>query len=725
MVPGPLALRACPLVATTGTALVAVLVLSSCAGLTTSPSKVPSIVPQEETTLRLVVNPDRWWMVDGNATALTATWSGAAPECSVTPEWFHWALSNGSVGVTLSPIANDSTNLSAGASPGGVATPTVRSLAFLECGEVASQVFGFAEANVTIVPSIEVGNFAPLANPVEPGTPTSLSAAIGGGDPPYSYRLSWGDGTFTSGSLSGAGSFVANHTYSTGSFEPQLLVWDSAGLSAHSGVAAPLVVDSGLSAGIIANRSITDVGVPVQLNATAVGAPTGASYDWACPEPGGVPHPASTSSVRFSCTFVRPGAANATFFVFPGGGLAPASATLSVHVVPGPSLSAVGPNDTVELGLPTWVAFNVTNGVPPFVLEWAATGFTPGGSLAVPEDGTVEVPLLPTRTGDFGLFVHATDSEGIASQISTVRLVVEPRMDVSTGNDRAENGSSVDIDISTTVTGGVPPYRWFVAPGQTPSNESPENGTLGTVGSFEWTGTFDSVGETTISEAVVDGSGTSWWAASEFDILAPLSVHASATAGPSSPPGSFVVQLRVSGGLPPYSLHVGASDGQLWNRTFDSDGNASWLFSGAAAGSLDLELSVVDAAGDAVDANLSVHIESAPAGAAAPTASLDDYVVGGVLALGAGVVVWYAILRRAQGRPTPSPPPDPVGVLRGIIEPADGADRTTVELLAEEAGVPLDLARSTLDRLISDGTVLQDRDSDGGEAVSWSRGGTA
>ena len=59
-------------------------------------------------------------------------------------------------------------------------------------------------------------------------------------------------------------------------------------------------------------------------------------------------------------------------------------------------------------------------------------------------------------------------------------------------------------------------------------------------------------------------------------------------------------------------------------------------------------------------------------------------------------------------------------MLKRIIEPADGAERFTVELLAEEAGVPLSIVRSTIDRLVGEGKVLAESGADGEEVLSWS-----
>ncbi len=63
---------------------------------------------------------------------------------------------------------------------------------------------------------------------------------------------------------------------------------------------------------------------------------------------------------------------------------------------------------------------------------------------------------------------------------------------------------------------------------------------------------------------------------------------------------------------------------------------------------------------------------------------------------------------------------DPVGVLRRIIEPSDGVDRSLVEMLAEEEGVSRTVVGVTLERLRRDGTLRAERGADGEEVLAWS-----
>ncbi len=62
---------------------------------------------------------------------------------------------------------------------------------------------------------------------------------------------------------------------------------------------------------------------------------------------------------------------------------------------------------------------------------------------------------------------------------------------------------------------------------------------------------------------------------------------------------------------------------------------------------------------------------------------------------------------------------DPVAVLRRIIEPSDGVERSVVEMLAEEEGVGRALVAATLDRLRRDGSLRAERGPDGEEVLAW------
>jgi hypothetical protein len=132
---------------------------------------------------------------------------------------------------------------------------------------------------------------------------------------------------------------------------------------------------------------------------------------------------------------------------------------------------------------------------------------------------------------------------------------------------------------------------------------------------------------------------------------------------------------------------------------------------------------VTDQLGETVESYhilvLSGTLESTTNSTAATSTNLAGPLAILVLTVAApvGLILWR---RRVRKKPAVTPGPDPAATLRRIIEPAEGAERFTVELLAEEAGIPLAVVRSTIDRLVSEGRIRSESGADGEEVLSWS-----
>lgn len=75
--------------------------------------------------------------------------------------------------------------------------------------------------------------------------------------------------------------------------------------------------------------------------------------------------------------------------------------------------------------------------------------------------------------------------------------------------------------------------------------------------------------------------------------------------------------------------------------------------------------------------------------------------------------LWRRIRVTAPGR-------DPAEVLRTIIEPCDGVERSVVEMLAEEEGIDRQTVGTTLERLRRTGALRAERGADGEEVLAWS-----
>jgi hypothetical protein len=673
----------------------------------------------------LVIDPTSWWMMDGNETPFVATWVDPSPGCALSPSWFRWSIGAGGVEGILRPTDDANATFTAAAEISGTTTLIARSGADLECGSETSAIVATANANITVDSPISLQDLSIGPNPITPGEFAYVRGNVSGGMPPYSLRITWGDGTRSVVNLSAPGSFRASHPFPAGSYRPGLTVTDSAGLVVQSIVGATLDVSSSLAVGITADRIATDVGVPVRFKATVLQEPPGASTDWSCHPAAAFAGDGSAGSTNFTCWFLEPGIGVASFEILPRGGAQAVAASLPISVEPLPALSVIASNLTTEVGEPVFLGFNVTGGVAPFRLDWAAVGAGEDGSISVAADGTILVSFDPNRSGSLDVDARLVDADGSVASNVTILLGVDPALNVSFVAAREAVPEGAELALSGSVTAGVPPFLWLVADGSLPANATTPTGSLSAVGGFEWSGTYRTEGWTTLTAVVVDAAGAFTITSIDLEEVPPLDGNLSVDPGGPPVAGAFRLALSLSGGLPPFVVEINGSDGETWNRTASSDGDVTWTLPVQGSGVLALRVAVFDALGTELEWNRTADILAPPPAPVtgspppAPLPASTPLVVGTVLGV-AGIAVGFSFYWRRRNRSTPATPPDPVSVLRRIIEPADGADRATVELLAEEAGISLDLVRSTIDHLIAAGSIRSEATADGEEVISWS-----
>ncbi|MGA8303572.1 MAG: hypothetical protein WA547_09165 [Thermoplasmata archaeon] len=705
-----------------GLVLLTVLVLTTPPNAGAARSAAASAPRASSTSTRLVVDPASWLMPAGNTTPFVATWVNPDPDCILSPLWYRWSLAGNAAEGTLDPAVGADVNFTANSVVTGETTLAVRSAGVLLCGVQQSAIVATAEANVTVVAPIFIQNLSVGPDPVSVGATTFLHGALDGGVPPYSVRIEWGDGTESVVTLVSSGSFSVSHGYPAGNYVPEIVVGDSTGLLAEASAAGAVAVSDSLVVGITADETETDVGGTVRFVGTTLHDPAHSENGWNCSneEAGGLA-PAD-GTVEFFCSFLHVGTGEAFFDVLPPSPLASVNATVFVSVVPLPTLEAATTNLTTEVGQPSAAAFTIAGGVPPFRLEWAETGTPADGTLTVPTDGRVVLPVDPAIAGSLELNAQLTDADGFVTSTVTTRIEVNPALNDSIATGRTVSEDGIELALTGAITAGDPPFQWAVIPESVPPNDTSQTGSLASVGEFDWSGTYRTEGWTAVTVAVVDAAGGFADSTLNLETVVPLSGNLSTAAAPSAPPGTFDLDLSLSGGLPPYSLVVNASDGATWNRSLASDARVNWTFSAPSGGSLLLRVVASDGLGAALQWNETVVLPagpSSPPAAPPPGPVLALVGVGGILTT-AILAAGYCLLRRRRSRAAPVVAPDPVAVLRGIIEPADGADRTTVELLAEEAGIPLDRVRATIDRLIVAGSIRSDSGVDGEEVISWS-----
>jgi hypothetical protein len=659
-------------------------------------------------------------MAGGNSTPLAAAWVGSAPGCALVPEWYHWSIPSPSDSGSLNTSSGPAVNFTGDASTPGRSVVEVRGAAALRCGPSAQLLVSAGFANMTVTSPLELGNLSVAPAPVAPGQAIELISTIQGGDPPYTADLEWGDGSSSQIGALEAGSLSASHVYLVaGTFDPRIVATDSSGLTASLTDPAPLEVEAGTAAAVTTDATSVDVNAPVRWNATILDPPF--LYDTIA-ECDGAPSlpPWPINPTAGSCTFPDPGPATITFgvgmFLLYGS----VQATATVDVVAAPSVSVDPTGSESEVGAPTGLLAEVNGGVPPLTLECAGPDLGGGVRLGLLADGPVEIPIVPSEVGRLQYAVEVADADGLVSPPAVATLLVEPALNGSFVTGRTLSATGVNLSLDGSINSGVPPFVWVVLPDLTATASAPASGEPEGVGSFTWWGDYQLEGEVGLALLAADGAGgllVRSWSLPAVPVLNLSGVSASPEV---TDPGAAELWASIAGGLPPFNLTVRTTEGLGWNFSVVTDGTSEWSLSFPRAGRIGLSVLARDAAGASAEQNATVTV---PSGAAPPTAAGYSAAAAGLLAAGlvvafliAGAAVYW--LRR-RGPAVESPPKDPVGVLRTIIAPADGAERGTVELLAEEEGVPLATARATLDRLIAEGVVRSETDADGTEVLAW------
>ena len=723
---------------------------SSPPGLSPLPLAGPAPDSATPSDLHLVVDPASWWMVAGNATRFAATWTGVPPGCTNAPVSFHWSVIAGRAEGTLAPVDGPIVRFTAGSVTTGTAEIAVRSATVVACGAGELAAYRNATSAVTVVVPPQLGPLGFDRDPVAAGMSTNLTGSLVDGESPYQVHVTWGDGNFSEFNLSTPGPFSFGHRYPAGAFVPAVVVEDAVGLTTNGSVVEPEYSGSNFTVGIETARYSTEVGAPTAFTGSMIDPPSAYSAATICSDalasPSVPPHFASAgseSTTDFTCTFAKPGTATVTYEVIPSSDDLPlATATLSLPVRAPLDLGEYLTGPSAEVGLPTTVAMDVSGGVAPFVVRWGLAGDPNGSSTTLFGDGTLLLPLDPTRTGSFGVTVVVDDALGFEVGNSSVRLTVDGPLNATASVSSTIEPAGPEVALAGAVTQGAAPFLWFVAPAVTPANGTASEGNLSVVSGFAWTGVLLCEGDSSITVGIVDADGAIWWADLRVTLVALLEGSGQLTAEPGNRTSFLVLNLTLRGGLPPFTVWANSTVRSEGNATVTADGAYSWSWPVNATGPTRQAVVVVDRTGVRWYENASVNFTviapgpppttppappspspSPPAPTSATTSGADGSAeVAGISTfalLAAGGIALYWRRRRAARAPAP-PAPDPVAVLRQIIEPADGIDRATVELLAEESGVSLPIVRATLGRLVAEGRLRSETGSDGEEVYAWS-----
>ena len=677
-----------------------------------TPRVGPSADPGPSPTV--AVDPSTWWMESGSNTTLVATWVGDPAGCALQPIWFRWSVAAGGSEGALGGTNGSSTTFLAADQGSGTTSVEVQAAASLRCDGNASAAFSAGFSVITVAAPLSLSALAIDPDPVAPGEPTDLVGVVTGGEAPYQLQVQWGDGNASESIVDAPGPFAIPHVFGlNGSFAPAVVATDAVGEASAATAPEPAYVNDGFAVAIRTATPVGEVGVPVVFQVQVKSAPGNFTPLFACPDalPAGV---GNATGLVYGCAFTVAGSDPVTFEAF--GARAPfaaTSATLNETVVPPPALAFPGPPAPAEVGVGFYEPFQLSGGVPPFSVSWALVGAGASGDLTVGADGVDYLPLEAPRAGTFVLALEVTDALGALSAEAAEDVAVAPRLLATAVAAASVAGVAVGVNVSASVAEGAPPFDWAVVPALPVLNATAAAGLLPVAGDLAWNASLRAEGTLPVTVAVVDGDGATAVVNLTVVLLPRLNVTAQAA---SAGPGDVTLSFTVSGGLPPYVYSWNDTQGMDWNGSSAAAGPVTVRVATSETGPTAFSLRVVDGLGVVVSAQAGAVLPTPPpltTDGAPPFIALTLVLLG---LGGAGVL----FLRRRRRTPEP-PAPDPVTVLREAIEPSDGVDRGTVELLAEEAGLAPDLIRSTLDRLIAEGTVRSGRGGDGEEVLAWSR----
>lgn len=728
--------------------IVLVILLSGGAGVSllvhsASVDPTGNLSPSGSSIPALSASPSEQRVQADSTTTLWASWSEPPSGCTDSPLWFHWSLADGLTEGELGPASQPMVNFTADAGGSGTALVNVRSELLLACGTSLETTLQTATATVAIVAPLEVENLTVVPNPVLPGSLTNLSAIVANGDPPYLLHIVWGDGSAENITDPVPGPISIGHRFPVGWFAPSVLIEDSIGDAVSDTVEEALSVSSGPAVGILPPAGEAEVGVPVAYTIALLRPPSSYVLFSECAEPlgqGEVVEPLAPGARSFNCTFQKTGIADVGLRMETSpGGDPPAMRARLLEPVAAPLGLAVGPTPrTTEAGRPSAVMVEVSGGVPPFQIAWTLVGNVSWEKMAIYSDGPIDLPFWPDQAGGYPISIGVTDAAGEAELNQTARVPVDGPLAIDASVSRTLTEAGAVASVLGNITAGAPPFRWCIVPSYSPLEADVGEGASAFVGPFTWNETFPQTGEIVVSIVVLDGDGNVWTETSEVSLVPPMNVTARVF-GTTNASGQFVdLDLSIVGGVPPFGVNLTSTDDEQWNVSVPSDGTFSWIFVTNDSGTIGVLLEVRDPLADVWTATRTLVIpsptnssgpppvpppgDSPPSAEATSHASMDGWLAGlGIMVVAA--LCGGGLLIRRRRRPSernPNPRPDPVAVVRRIVEPAEGAERSTVELLAEEAGVPLETVRTTIDRLIDEGTLRAETGDDGEEVLAWS-----
>jgi len=340
-----------------------------------------------------------------------------------------------------STYLNDSWSFSGGVwsndTSGLVSAPPARAFAGLTLDPSGSVplLFGGTGASTYMNDTWAIATLPSATLAATPGTTevaanVTFTATMSGGIPPYLATFHFADNV--TDEVSGSGpTLVATHAFvNPGTYTAWVNVTDSVGLTANAVASAtPVSVSAGPAIAATATPSSVDVGQSVSFSVTAASGVPPITYQWTFGDG------TSSSGTTASHAYATPGTYPVAVVGTDAEGVH-ANASLSVVVVPLPTLAVADNRSSATVNEPVTFYANVSGGTAPYRFAWS---FGDGSRSAFPSPFHVF-----TTAGNYTVQVWTNDSFSVTNHESLVVSIhsasSSPPSNNSTGTKAASTG---------------------------------------------------------------------------------------------------------------------------------------------------------------------------------------------------------------------------------------------------------------------------------------------
>jgi|GEM_PF-4039173 len=560
------------------------------------------------------ITPDPVVVPAGGSLELSATVTPQEPWYVLGGVTISWSLLGASSAGTIQPATGSSVNFQA--SPGAPSSPA--QIEAIATGLVYSLGDAEFQDNVTVPLTVyhplSLGPLGMQPSVAAAGQTVRLSVLIQGGIPPYSLEWNFGNGNLSSVAVSAPGSVTVTQTYSPGSYQPSVAVWDEGGTREEEQSAAPLQVVAALSVSV-EGPEVADVGVPRTFSANVQGGSPPYEISWTDSASQG-----PVSGQNWTLVPGVPGILSISVSVTDEQGRETRSRPFNLTVAPFPQARLTLETPVADAGLATPLALLLAGGTGPFKV--ALTAPDSGVSLheTYPTDGNYTLTEVFSQPGP--LLINVSVSDGAGANLSQTfvlgHVVPSPSINLS-GPDPGPEAGGV-WTVTATVHGGVAPYFWQVVPDGPLSPLGPESGTLATSGVLSWSAVVLGAGTLGLDWTVRDSLGDTTSSVLQAQSGEALTVSLTLQPGTLDAGTSATALADVSGGVAPYTYVFTTNEGPGDTGLLSQAGPLLLPVPPAPEGTLFAQIRVTDASGQvrvvnataSILASLVVNLQATP-----------------------------------------------------------------------------------------------------------------